>query len=219
MTIDPSDRRAVEQAREDFCAAMRHEIRTPLNGVLGMLNVLIGGDLRPGQRDQALAALASARALADILSIHCECPDDAGSPQRTPAGLNVLVVDDSQTNRMVVEAMLGVHGCTIHHARDGLEAVRLVRQGGRFDIVLMDIQMPVMDGVTATRHIRALPGPAAGVPIIALTANVAPEQRATYFAVGMDGFVAKPIELKCLLRAIVEATERGAFLQPQRISV
>ncbi len=219
MTIDPSDRRAVEQAREDFSAAMCHEIRTPLNGILGMLNVLIGSDLRPGQREQALTGLASARELADILSAHCDCPEEAGSDERTPVGLKVLVVDDCQTNRMVVEAMLGVHGCTIHHACDGQEAVRLVRQGGRFDIVLMDIQMPVMDGVTATRHIRALPGPAAGVPIIALTANVAPEQRATYFSAGMDGFVAKPIELKCLLRTIVEATERGAFLQPRRISV
>lgn len=219
MYLDPSDRKALEQAREDFCAAMCHEIRTPLNGVLGMLNALLAGDLRPEQREQATAALACAKDLTEVLNIHCDCPEESVSETRSPVGLRVLVVDDSDTNRKVVDAMLGIHGCTIHQACDGEEAVRLVRGGLDCDIVLMDIQMPVMDGVTATRHIRSLAGPVADVPIIALTANVAPEQQASYFAAGMDGFVAKPIELKALLRAIVDATEREPFFQARRISV
>ena len=219
MCIDPSDREAVERAREDFCGAMRHEIRTPLNGLLGMLDTLLSSDLRPVQRDQALTALASARELAELLSVHCACPDDAGPATRPPRGLNVLVVDDNRTNQMVVEAMLGVHGCTIHRADDGAAAVRMIREGLRCDVILMDIQMPVMDGPTATRHIRGMPGPVAAIPIIALTANVAPEQQAAYLAAGMDDFVPKPVELKVLLRAIVQATERQGFFQPQRISV
>lgn len=219
MCSHPTDRAAVEQAREDFCAAMRHEIRTPLNGLLGMLDTLLGGELRPVQRDQALTALASARELAELLTVHCVRPEDEALEPRSPNGLHVLVVDDNRTNQMVVEAMLGMHGCTIHLAHDGEEAVRLVRGGLRCDVILMDIQMPVMDGVTATRHIRAMPGRAGAVPIVALTAAVETAQQSACYAAGMDGFVAKPIEHRALLSAIVEATAPRPYLQPMRISV
>jgi len=217
--IYSSGRGSVEQAREDFCEAMRHEIRTPLNGLLGMLESLLSGDLRPAQRDQATVALASARELAELLRVRSGCPDGAVPAAHFPKGLKVLVVDDNRTNQMVVEAILGVLGCTIYVACDGEEAVRMLRDGLACNIVLMDIQMPVMDGPTATRHIRNLPGPVASIPIIALTANVAPEQQAAYLAAGMDDFVPKPLELKVLLRAIVQAIERQTFFQPMRISV
>lgn len=198
---------------------MRHEIRTPLNGLLGMLDTLLVSDLRPMQREQALTALASARELAELLTVHCRCPEDEAPEPRSPHGLHVLVVDDNRTNQMVVEAMLGMHGCTIHLAFDGEEAVRLMRGGLRCDVILMDIQMPVMDGVTATRHIRAMPGAAGTVPIVALTAAVETAQQSACFAAGMDGFVAKPIEHRALLSAIVEATAPRPYLQPLRISV
>jgi CheY-like chemotaxis protein len=220
VCIDSTDVAAVERAREDFCAAMRHEIRTPLNGLLGMLDTLLGGDLWPAQRDQALTALASARELAKLLTVHCGCPEEETRPlPRSPQGLHVLVVDDNRTNQMVVEAMLGLHGCTIHLAGDGEEAVRLMRDGLRCDLILMDIQMPVMDGVTAARCIRAMPGPASAVPIVALTAAVESTQQAACFADGMNGFVPKPIEHRVLLAAIVDATELKPYLQPMRISV
>lgn len=219
MCIDPKDHAAVEQAREDFCAAMRHEIRTPLNGLLGMLDSLLGSDLRPVQREQALTALASARELAELLTVHCACPGDEAPAPHSAKGLHLLVVDDNRTNQMVVEAMLGMHGCTIHLAGDGAEAVRLIREGLRCDLILMDIQMPVMDGVTATRHIRSLPGPAGGIPIVALTAAIEAEQESACFAAGMDGFVSKPIEHRALLAAVLEATTPRRYLQPMRISV
>jgi len=221
MCIDPEDLDAVEQARDDFCAAMRHEIRTPLNGLLGMLDTLLGSDLRPVQREQALTALASARELAELLTVHCGCPEEeeARPEPRAPKGLHVLVVDDNHTNRMVVEAMLGMHGCTIHLASDGGEAVQLIRGGLLCDLILMDIQMPGMDGLTATRFIRNLTGPQRDVPIVALTAAVESAQQAACFAAGMDGFVAKPIEHRALLTAIVEATAPKGYLQPLRISV
>lgn len=75
-------------------------------------------------------------------------------------------------------------------------------QTGHFDLVLMDIKMPVMDGVEATRAIRALSGPAAGVPILALTANADPRDAADYMAAGMDGVARKPIQPDVLLDAI-----------------
>src|SRR6185437_14403348 len=98
---DPTNIAAVEQAREDFCAAMRHEIRTPLNGMLGMLDTLLSGDLRPTQREQALTAMASARELAELLTVHCGCPEEEAPEPRAPQGLHVLVVDDNHTNQMV----------------------------------------------------------------------------------------------------------------------
>jgi len=114
---------------------------------------------------------------------------------------HVLVVDDNATNRMVAEALCEMFDCTSECAEDGVEAVEAARTG-RFDIILMDIRMPRMDGVEATRAIRALPGPAGAVPIIALTANADPEDAKTYIASGMHSVVEKPIKPERLLQAI-----------------
>ena len=84
---------------------------------------------------------------------------------------------------------------------DGSQAVDAARDGA-FDLVLMDISMPVMDGPTATRHIRAMPGAASRVPIIALTANAMAGDRETYIAAGMNDYVSKPVNLDLLLAAI-----------------
>ena len=78
-------------------------------------------------------------------------------------------------------------------------------QARTFDLVLMDIQMPNLDGLSATRQIRALEGSAADIPIIALTANAMVESRAAYLEAGMDDHVSKPIETKELVRAITRA--------------
>jgi CheY-like chemotaxis protein len=114
---------------------------------------------------------------------------------------HVLVVDDNATNRMVAEALCEMFDCTSESVEDGLEAVEAARTG-RFDLILMDIRMPRMDGVEATRAIRALPGAAGSVPIIALTANADPEDAKTYIATGMHSVVEKPIKPERLLQAI-----------------
>src|SRR5690606_36637983 len=87
---------------------------------------------------------------------------------------------------------------------DGLEAVEAAATG-RFDLILMDIKMPRMDGVSATREIRRLPGQAGTVPIIALTANVDPEDARSYLAAGMNGVVEKPMKPDTLLKALQDA--------------
>jgi CheY-like chemotaxis protein len=116
---------------------------------------------------------------------------------------HILVVDDNATNRMVAETLCEMFECTSESATDGVEAVEAARTG-RFDLILMDIKMPRMDGISATREIRALPGPAGRVPIIALTANADPEDAAGYLKAGMNGVVEKPMKPENLLRALQE---------------
>jgi CheY-like chemotaxis protein len=114
---------------------------------------------------------------------------------------HVLVVDDNATNRMVAEALCEMFDCTSECVEDGVEALEAARTG-RFDLILMDIRMPRMDGVEATRAIRGLPGPAGAVPIIALTANADHEDAKSYVACGMHSVVEKPIKPERLLQAI-----------------
>ena len=115
--------------------------------------------------------------------------------------LHVLVVDDNPTNRFVAVKLLEMFGCTSEMAANGAEAVDAV-QSQVFDLVLMDIKMPVMDGVAATRVIRTLPGPAARLPILALTANADERDEVDYIAAGMNGVAQKPIQPDALLNAI-----------------
>lgn len=123
---------------------------------------------------------------------------EAATPHDT---LHVLVVDDNAANRFVAGKVLDLFGCTSESADNGLAAVERVRSTP-FDLVLMDIKMPVMDGVEATRAIRALPGPEARIPILALTANADPRDEIDYLAAGMDGVAQKPIQPDTLLNAI-----------------
>lgn len=114
---------------------------------------------------------------------------------------HVLVVDDNATNRMVAEALCEMFGCTSEAVEDGVEAVEYAATG-RFDVALMDIKMPRMDGVEATLAIRALPGAARNLPIIALTANADPEDVRRYLSIGMCDVVDKPIKSDILRDAI-----------------
>ena len=132
------------------------------------------------------------------LAVDTPVEQQAVSTERAP---HVLVVDDNATNRMVAQALCEMFDCTCESANDGAEAVEAVR-AGRFDLILMDIKMPVMDGVTATRAIRALSGSAGRVPIIALTANAEPEDAEGYLAAGMNGVVEKPVKPEHLLAAL-----------------
>jgi signal transduction histidine kinase/ActR/RegA family two-component response regulator len=118
--------------------------------------------------------------------------------------LHVLVVDDNATNRFVAGKVLELFGCSHETADNGREAVERV-QTNRFDLVLMDIKMPVMDGVQATRAIRALAGPASAIPILALTANADSRDAVEYLAAGMDGVAQKPIQPDLLRDAIRRA--------------
>lgn len=130
-------------------------------------------------------------------------PPAQAAPEAEPAGasdeleLNILLVDDNEINREIGELMLTAEGWTVVQAADGAEAVQKVTDAdaGTFDIVLMDVQMPVMNGYEATAAIRALPdADKAAIPIIAVTANAYQEDANEALAAGMDGYISKPID-------------------------
>jgi signal transduction histidine kinase/CheY-like chemotaxis protein/HPt (histidine-containing phosphotransfer) domain-containing protein len=118
--------------------------------------------------------------------------------------LRALLVDDNPVNLTVGQRMLEKAGVTVSTAVNGAEAVQAVAIG-EFDVVLMDMHMPVMDGLEATEGIRALPEPKCHVPVVAMTASVSDADRQRCQAVGMNGFVSKPVQQSELLAAIASA--------------
>jgi two-component system sensor histidine kinase/response regulator len=114
----------------------------------------------------------------------------AASPRRTDA--RILVAEDVEVNRTVIQALAERLGCVVDLASDGLEAVELVREHA-YDLVLMDCNMPEMDGYAATRRIRQLGYDERRLPIIALTANIMPGERERCEAAGMNDYLAKPL--------------------------
>jgi CheY-like chemotaxis protein len=123
-------------------------------------------------------------------------------------GLRALLVEDNPTNRLVASKMLEALGVSVAMAEHGGLGVEAA-QAGQFDLILMDVQMPVMDGLEATRRIRALGGEAASTPIIGLTANAMAHQRDAYMTAGMDGLVAKPISPAALVSEIARVTREA----------
>jgi CheY-like chemotaxis protein len=138
-----------------------------------------------------------------------EIAAEPAAPEARPAddlaavleGFRILVVEDNATNRMIATKLLESLGGEVATAADGYLGVEAAAQGG-FDLILMDVQMPGIDGLEAARRIRALGGAAAQTPIVALTANVLAHQRRAYLDAGMDGVVGKPISPGALLREI-----------------
>ena len=115
--------------------------------------------------------------------------------------LRILIAEDNAVNRKVLVRLLTGMGCSVDAVENGLEALDAVREQ-RYDVVLMDVRMPEMDGITATRRLRETVLPAECPPVYAITAGVSESERRECLAAGMVGFVAKPVqvgELRALL--------------------
>ena len=142
-------------------------------------------------------------------------PVEVGEPH-DQRRLRILAAEDNATNQKVLQAVMEPLDVHLQIVPDGREAVDAWRGGG-FDLILMDIQMPVMDGVEAARAIRAaeLSERLPRTPILALTANALVHQVEAYLAAGMDGHVSKPIELKRLYDAIETAVANSALARSQ----
>lgn len=124
--------------------------------------------------------------------------------ERPGSSLRILLAEDSPANQMVATALLRRLGHRVDAVENGLEAVEAVRSTG-YDLVLMDMMMPEMDGLAAARAIRALPGPESRVRIVALTANAFASDEEECIAAGMDGFVTKPVTRDKLAVAVAAA--------------
>ena len=132
---------------------------------------------------------------------------ESGQAQLPKPPIRVLAADDNQVNRLVLQALFGQAGVEIVVVEDGTAVVE-AWEAGAWDVILMDVQMPVMDGLEATRYIRAreaLTG-RERTPIIGLTANAFTHQRTQYLAAGMDEHVGKPIDVRRLFDVIAAVT-------------
>lgn len=118
-----------------------------------------------------------------------------------PVPRRILVVEDSPLNQMLVTAILAQAGHRADTANNGLEAVMAAQAGG-YDLILMDLSMPEMDGLTATRLLRDLPGPAGRVPVVAMTADTEEADRIRCQDAGMNDHVAKPVDRALLLETV-----------------
>jgi signal transduction histidine kinase/CheY-like chemotaxis protein/HPt (histidine-containing phosphotransfer) domain-containing protein len=179
-------------------------------------DVCIAKPVRQQQLRNLLRTVCAARDGTDADT--SEAPATRADQRLAGLGLNVLVADDNVINREVASAMLEQLCCRVVIAEDGRAAVEHGRTG-RFDVILMDCQMPVMDGYAATAAIRCEETTRGSSPttIIALTANALTRDRERCLAAGMDSFLAKPFtqaQLAQILRPIAEA--RGTLLPPSR---
>ena len=122
-------------------------------------------------------------------------------------GKRILIVEDNELNAEIAKTLLSDEGANLTVAEDGLQAVRMFQEKpeGYFDAILMDIMMPVMDGITATKTIRSLKHPdAETIPIIAMTANAFREDKEKCLAAGMNAHLAKPIKIENIKRILYE---------------
>jgi CheY-like chemotaxis protein len=152
----------------------------------------IGVDSMPGQGSRFWFTIRCRRGAAPM-----EERSETAPPVCSRA-LAILVAEDNPTNQSLIRALLERMGHAVDVVGHGGEAVAAV-QCRSYDLVLMDVQMPKMDGVAATRAIRGLPGPVCGVPIIALTANALTGQSEEYLGAGMSDYLAKPIDNAALV--------------------
>ena len=122
-------------------------------------------------------------------------------------GKTVLIAEDNEMNQMIAVTILTEYGFAVEIAGDGIEAVEKMKSTpvGYYDIILMDIQMPKMDGYEATKQIRALDDKKkANIPIVAVTANAFEEDRQTALEVGMNGHLAKPYDIQAIMETLKE---------------
>ncbi len=215
-------------AKTRFLTDMAHEIRTPLNSLNGGLELL--ADAAGAQSRDFQVVRQAADQLVDIasklidqadgepveLEVAAEGPDKPSlteSMQSIDDAPRVLLAEDTESNRYVIERMLSSIGCETVAVTNGVEAVEAMR-GQTFDVVLMDVMMPIMDGEQATQSIRALSDPASRTPIIGVTAHSLQAERERLLSAGMTACLAKPVRRDALETAIRTALIGREAVQP-----
>jgi signal transduction histidine kinase/DNA-binding NarL/FixJ family response regulator/HPt (histidine-containing phosphotransfer) domain-containing protein len=178
---------------------------------------MMGGDIGVESRPGAGSAFSLSLPLPAA-----DAPEHAAEPYSTAgsglAGVSVLAADDVEVNRLVLEDLLRHEGARIVLAGDGRQVLERLEQQGAlaFDVVLMDVQMPVMDGLQATRRIREI---APGLPVIGVTAHALSEERDNCLGAGMVDVVTKPIDLKTLVEAIRRQVRMPVAGMPAAVAI
>ncbi|HET7816510.1 MAG TPA: ATP-binding protein [Sphingomicrobium sp.] len=165
-------------------------------------------------------SVASTPGKGSAFRFELELPE--GDPEASPGGESaalpappsrILLVEDVELNREIIRTMLERDGHAVEIAVDGVEAV--ARAGGDdFDVILMDVHMPLMDGLDATRRIRSLDGPRGKVPIVAITADVMAAEQERCLRAGMDGFLMKPVDWDRVRQAIARHSRTSVGAMP-----
>ncbi|HWE72461.1 MAG TPA: PAS domain-containing protein [Stellaceae bacterium] len=168
----------------------------------------------PAETEAASAQPGAAPVPAESIAPSPVPPAPVPAPGRA---LKILLAEDNRFNQQFAIALLKKAGYEVDLAQNGKEAIDAVRQAD-YDIVLMDVQMPELDGVQATKQIRALPAPKGAVPIIALTAHAMAGAREEYLAAGMSDYVSKPIQRDLLLEKLSKYTPRAAAGNPGAVA-
>lgn len=209
--------RAAEEAnkaKSEFLGEMSHEMRTPLNVILGINSLALRDkDLKPETREQFVKIGDSARRMLTLVDglLKMDISRDAALSSQAgitdddagefPEECRVLVVDDIIENAEIVMDLLDLEDVKCDYAENGLRALEMFEasEPGYYDLILMDLRMPVMDGHESARRIRALDrSDAKRVPIVALTANASEEDVKKTAESGMDEHLAKPTESEYL---------------------
>ena len=203
----------LEAARKaaEFQKKTLKDLRTELNSAVGYVEL----GMRHGSKAEeymkriqlVLSNMESTVAYTLGETVNDESAGEDLESIETLDGKRVLLVDDNDLNREIMKEVLVDYGIFVEEAKNGRDAVAAVKanEPGYYHFILMDIEMPVMDGFEATMEIRKLPNRIrANIPIIALTANPVPENRERAILVGMDEFLAKPINSARIMRSLAK---------------
>jgi PAS domain S-box-containing protein len=180
--------------------------------LVALMDGEIGLDSTPGQGSRFWFTVVLPRAAAPAPTKTGAAPTQTKTAAAARA-LTILLAEDKPINQRLAIALLTKAGHRVEAVDNGAKAVRAVRER-TYDLVLMDIQMPELDGLEAARQIRALPGAAARTPIVAMTANAMAGDREKYLAAGMDDYLSKPIDM-ALLSAVIERFSPAAAQQSE----
>ncbi|WP_017932320.1 response regulator [Robiginitomaculum antarcticum] len=160
-------------------------------------------------RDAVIAkAIGASDAPVEVTPASAPAPQNYDQPVTTTGeGLKILLAEDNAINALLTRTLLEAEGCSVETVEDGLEAVAAM-ESGRYDLIFMDMRMPNMDGLEATRKIRAMGTQASKLPIIALTANAFDDDRNACFDSGMNDFMTKPVSADELANMVQTWTKK-----------